>query len=163
MLNVKLDEEDQPDSAQESVRVPIHAELMLNTWLKVTGSYYTQALYQTVNTKSDSYFQLRLNNCTLPLTFHRDRSEQHAIIEKLSFPKGAIRFEKVLPITPSNADEKQNQKEIYQLAQKQLRERILYEPHVQQIYDEKILHQSIENGKVNVTVFFSVLETYHID
>lgn len=162
-MNVKLDQEDQPDSAQESVRVPINAELMLNMWLKVTGSYYTQALYQTVNTKSDSYFQLRLNNWTLPLTFHRDRSEQHAIIEKLSFPKGAIRFEKVLPITPSNADEKQNQKEIYQLAQKQLRERILYEPHVQQIYDEKILHQSIENGKVNVTVFFSVLETYHID
>ena len=162
-LNEKLIDEDQPDSTKNSVRVPIHANLMLNTWLKVTGSYYTQALYQTVNTKSDSYFQLRINNWTFPLTFHRDSSEQQVITEKVNLPKLALRLEEVWPTTSYKVEKKQNQIDLYQLAQKQLRQRILSEPHVEKIYDEKILHQSIENGKVNVTVFFSVLETYHID
>ncbi|MGM0523060.1 MAG: sporulation protein YqfD [Bacillota bacterium] len=162
-LNEKLNEEDQPDSAKESVRVPIRAEVMLNTWLKITGTYYMQSLYNTVNTKAGSYYQLRLNDWTLPLTFHRDSSEQQVITEKFYLPKLALRLEEVWPITPYKVDNKQNQTDLYQLAQKQLRQRILYEPHVQHIYDEKILHQSIENGKVNVTVFFSVLETYHIE
>ncbi len=162
-LNVKLNEKNQPDRTQTSVRVPIHAELMLNTWLKVTGTYYIQSLYNTGYTKAGSYYQLRLNDWTLPLTFHRDSSEQQAITEKFALPKLALRLEEVYPITPYKVDTTQNQTDLYYLAQKQLRKRILYEPHVQHIYDEKILHQSIENGKVNVTVFFSVLETYHIE
>ena len=98
-----------------------------------------------------------------PVTFHRDSSEQQVITEKVNLPKLALRLEEVWPTTPYKVEKKQNQTDLYQLVQKQLRQQILSEPHVEQIYDEKILHQSIENGKVNVTVFFSVLETYHID
>jgi len=162
-LNEKLNEKDQPDSEKNSVRVPIRAEVMLNTWLKVSVTYNTKVLYHIVNPKTDRYYQLRLNDWTFPLTFHRDSSEQQVITEKFNLPKLALRLEEAWPTTPYKVEKKQNQTDLYQLAQKQLRQWILSEPHVEQIYDEKILHQSIENGKVNVTVFFSVLETYHID
>lgn len=162
-LNEKLNGEDQLDSAKNLVRVPIRAEVMLNTWLKVSGTYNTKVLYHIVNPKTDRYYQLHLNDWTLPLTFHRDSSEQQVITGKFNLPKLALRLEEVWPTRPYKVEKKQNQTDLYQLAQKQLRQRILSEPLVQQIYDEKILHQSIENGKVNVTVFFSVLETYHID
>jgi hypothetical protein len=65
-------------------------------------------------------------------------------------------FGKLYFFSAGKLAETQNHHELHQFAQNQLRQRILHEPRVQQIYDEKILHQSIENGKVNVTVFFSI-------
>lgn len=105
-LNEKLNEEDQLDSAKNLVRVPIRAEVMLNTWLKVSGTYNTKVLYHIVNPKTDRYYQLHLNDWTLPLTFHRDSSEQQVITEKVNLPKLALRLEEVWPTMPYKVEKK---------------------------------------------------------
>lgn len=162
-LNEKITEEDQPDDVHESKRVPIRAELTLNTWFKVTGSYHTEVLFDTINNTTTHYYRLRLNDWTIPLTFQGKITPPKAIIEQFSLPWLALSVEKILEMTPYTMKDVLDQEALYELAQQQLRERILHEPHVKEVYDEKVLHQSIENGKVNVTVFFSVLETYQIE
>lgn len=162
-LNEKITEEDQPDDVYESKRVPIRAELTLNTWFKVTASYNMESLFDTMNNQTKHYYRLRLNDWTIPLTFQRKTTTSKAIIEQFSLPWLALSVEKILETTPYSMKDELDQDALYQLAQQQLRQRILYEPHVEEVYDEKVLHQSIGNGKVNVTVFFSVLETYKIE
>ncbi|GEN57415.1 hypothetical protein GCM10012290_11510 [Halolactibacillus alkaliphilus] len=149
----------------ESTRIPIKAELELNTWLKVTATYHIKQLFfHDIGEETTSYL-LRINDWSFPLGLNdQDTSEEVLSKKQLLYIRPLkLTLEKIRRQTISGQTQNVTESEVYLLAQKQIAQNVLNQPNVEKIMDEKVLHQSIENGKVNVTIFFSVNESYRIE
>lgn len=163
-LNEKFSDETSSEKL-ESTRIPIKAELELNTWLKVTATYHIKQMFSYDIGEETTAYLVRINDWSFPISLNDQDSSEEVLTKKqlLYIRPLKLTLEQIRRRTLSGQTQNATESEVYQLAHKQITQRVLNMPNVEKIMDEKVLHQSIENGKVNVTIFFSVNENYRIE
>lgn len=159
------DRHEDDESEQHQTTVESIAEVYATTWYESTLSVPIEAEYQTLTGEQSNKYFLGVSNFRLPIWGFFSKTYENTQIETNKTPIQFLKWE--LPIYFIKEDryqveevkESRTQKEASEIGIDQARQELLQTlGREAEIIDQKILHESLENGKVNLHLYFTVKE-----
>ncbi|WP_018931592.1 sporulation protein YqfD [Gracilibacillus lacisalsi] len=165
LVSAYLNESEEDDEEEERKPVAAEGEVIAKVWYKSEVTIPLDNQYQVLNGKTEQKHYLHASKYLIPIWNFKNPEYKHyqVDIEEKNF----YFLKWKLPISYINqtiyeAELKEEQlsedkaKEIaLEQGRRQLRREI---PHDAEITDEKVLHESVESGKVKLTLYYTVLE-----
>lgn len=160
----KGEEEDSKDSEQPNY-IAVKAEIYANTWYEVSLTIPLEAQYQTLTGEQSNKYRLGMGRFNIPIWGLFSKSYNTSQVETAKKPFNFLLWQ--LPIhfirediyQVENVEEERTIEQARSIGIKQAKQEIIQElGHEVEIRSEKILHESLENGKVNLHLYFTVKE-----
>jgi len=160
-----LNELEQKDSDQDKQLVEIEAEVFATTWYEAKITVPFEGLYQIETGSLKDKYYLTIGSFQLPIWGFgsTDFSDEKVVSDQRQLTIANWTFPLSILINTHKEVEvihqERSEEEAITLGLEQARQNLLRElDSTSSIIDEKILHQSAENGKVNLHVYFTVNE-----
>lgn len=165
MNSEENEQDEEKDKEKEQNIVAAEGEIKAKTWYEVNVTIPLEEEYETLTGNRDYRYYLKIKNITLPIWgfMQPEFNEIHTELEET--PISILKWESPISIVKSTLSEKETHKrertkeEAIEAGIIQAKNELQLQLGVEaQILSEKVLHESFENGKVNLQLYITVLE-----
>ncbi|WP_407268441.1 sporulation protein YqfD [Radiobacillus sp. PE A8.2] len=165
--NQEVKQEDEEDQEPQKEQHYVHAdgEVIATTWYKLTIEVPLDANYDVLTGKNKKKYFIKIGPLSIPIWGFTNPDYKEKQVETHEKPFYFLQWKLPVYFTSENVqekrtvEEKRNQEKATTIAisqaEKQLRAELGKDA---EISFQKVLHESIDNGKVNLILYFKVLE-----
>lgn len=153
------------NAQEEPILVPAEGYVKAKTWYEVDVTVPLIEEYETLTGNREYQYFIGIDRFMIPVWGFKKSEFQHKHIEKEDMPLSIMKWETPLYVVKSTISEKtyhereRSVEEAIATGIEQAKHELLLQLGVEaEILSEKVLHQSVENGKVNLKLYITVLE-----
>lgn len=156
---------DDPEHEQQSELTAVEARIKASTWYESEISTPLTVKYQTETGESVNKYYLNIGSLAIPIwgfrkhEFDQIRQESKVYTAKLGNWQLPLAFTRLEVKETETIELERSEEEAIKAGINQAKRNLIQQLGTEtEIMEEKILHQTIENGKVNIHVYFTVIE-----